>query len=301
MELRQLSHFLAVVETLNFHAAAESLSLTTQAVSKSVRQLETTMGVKLFDRDTRTVALTPFGQMLLPHAKAIQSEAKQFQRSLETALGAHTGIVRLGATPTALTQLVPEALKKLLEDRPSLRVDVERSDFEHLTAPLLMGDLDLVVSTAPTTPVDPLITIEPLMEDANVVVCSANHPLAFKAVSLADVVTQKWITLKFPRGDEDLRELFIASDREPPQPNLETTAVDFAIDWVARSDYLSILPAQIAAAAVADNRLTILDVLAPGKTWPIVLAYRRNATRSPAALALIAMLKIVALGQGSFR
>lgn len=301
MELRQLSHFLAVVETLNFHAAADSLSLTPQAVSKSVRQLETTLGVKLFDRDTRTVALTPFGTMLLPHAKAIHSEAKQFQRNLETALGAHTGIVRLGATPTALTRLVPQALEKLLEDRPTLRVEIERSDFEHLTTPLLMGDLDLIVSTAPTADVDSLITLEPLMEDANVIVCAADHELVRRSPTLADLAEQRWITLNFPRGDEDLRNLFAETGQDPPQPNLETTAVDFAIDWIARTSYLSILPAQIAATAIADGRLKVLDTAKPGKSWPIVLAYRRNATRSPAALALIAMLKIVALSQTDLR
>lgn len=295
MELRQLTHFLTVSETMNFHAAAERLNLTTQAVSKSIRQLETTLGVKLFDRDTRTVALTPFGRLLLPHAQAIQSETKQFRRSLETALGAHTGSVRLGATPTALTQLVPQALEKLLEDRPTLRVEIERGDFEHLTTPLLMGDLDLIVSTAPTESVDSLIAIEPLMEDSNVIVCAATHALAEQKASLADLAAQKWITLNFARGDDDLSALFAASGQEPPQPNLETTAVDFAIDWVARSDYLSILPAQIAAAAVNEGRLALLDVLTPANSWPIVLAYRRNATRSPAALALIAMLKIVAL------
>lgn len=294
MELRQLAHFLAVSETLNFHAAAGRLNLTTQAVSKSIRQLEATLGVKLFDRDTRSVALTPFGEMLLPHAQAIQSESKQFKRSLETALGAHTGIVRLGATPTALTQLVPEALEKLLEDRPTLRIEIERSDFEHLTTPLLMGDLDLIVSTAPTTPVDSLIAIEPLMDDSNVIVCSANHALVAQDASLADLAAQKWITLKFTRGDDDLRKLFEVGGQEPPQPSLETTAVDFAIDWVARSDYLSILPAQVAAVAVADGRLSILNLLTDN-SWPIILAYRRNTTRSPAALALIAMLKIVAM------
>lgn len=295
MELRQLTHFLAVSETMNFHAAAERLHLTTQAVSKSVRQLETSLGVKLFDRNTRSVALTPFGRLLLPHAQAIQSETRQFKHSLETALGAHTGIVRLGATPTALTQLVPEALEKLLEDRPTLRIEIERGDFEHLTAPLLMGDLDLIVSTAPTDPVDSLIAIEPLLDDSNVIVCAASHALLNQKATLADLAAQKWITLKFPRGDDDLSTLFAASGQPPPQANLETTAVDFAIDWVARSDYLSILPAQIAAVAVADGRLAVLDLLEPTNTWPIVLAYRRTATRSPAALALIAMLKIVAL------
>lgn len=294
MELRQLSHFLAVSETRSFRAAASGLNLTTQAVSKSIRQLEFGLGVKLFDRDTRSVAITPFGEMLLPHARAIEAEARQFERNLETALGAHTGVVRLGATPTALTQLVPAALKQLFTVRPNVRVEVERSDFEHLAAPLLRGDLDLIVSTAPTGPVDALIVIEPLRSDANVIVCSPRHELSGRDASGEDLAAQNWISLKFARGETDFRNLFKGFGITPPRANLETTAVDFAIDWVADSKYLAILPAQIAARALADGRLAQVHVQSSGETWPIVLGYRRNATRSPATLALIETLKLAA-------
>ncbi len=294
MELRQLSHFLAVSETRSFRAAADRLNLTTQAVSKSIRQLEFGLGVKLFDRDTRSVAITPFGDMLLPHARAIEAEARQFQRNLETALGAHTGVVRLGATPTALTQLVPAALKQLFTVRPNVRVEVERSDFEHLTAPLLRGDLDLIVSTAPTQTVDDLIVIEPLRNDANVVVCAATHPLADGEADGEALAAQRWLSLRFPRGETDFKNLFKGFGQTPPQANLETTAVDFAIDWIAGSNYLAILPAQVAARAIADKRLAQVHVPNAGATWPIVMAYRRNATRSPAALALIETLKVAA-------
>ena len=294
MELRQLSHFLAIAHTLSFRAAAEQLNLTTQAVSKSIRQLEQTLGVKVFDRNTRTVTLTAFGTMLLPHAQAIHAEVKQFHRSLETSLGVHTGVVRLGATPTALTQLVPRALKHLLSARPALRIEVERSDFDHLAPLLLRGDLDLIVSTAPTRDVDPLIAIEPLLDDANVIICAAHHPLVTGPRQPAELLNHKWVTLNFPRGDTDLKHLFGKARLKVPSPSLETTAVDFAIDWVAGSDYLSILPAQIAAAAVADGRFAIIKIPEFGKPWPIIMAYRRNATRSSAALALIEALKIEA-------
>lgn len=293
MELRQLSHFLAVSEALSFSTAAEDCGLTTQAVSKSVRQLEQILGVKLFDRDTRTVSLTSFGDLLLPHAQAIRAEAKQFERNLETALGAHTGTIRLGATPTALTQLVPRALKRLFNLRPTLRVEVERSDFEHLTPLLLRGDLDLIVSTAPTKAVDSFITIEPLMTDSNVIVCAADNALAGKAQKPKALLNKQWVTVNFPRGESDLKALFSSMGEKPPTPSLETTAADFAIDWIAGSDFLSIMPAQIAAGAIADGRLAVVKITDLGDPWPIVMAYRRNATRSPAALALIDVLKAV--------
>lgn len=294
MELRQLSHFLSVAEYLSFSAASKGCGLTTQAVSKSVRQLEQTLGVKLFDRDTRTVSLTTFGNLLLPHAQAIQAETKQFGLNLETALGAHTGTVRLGATPTALTQLVPRALKRLFDLNPTLRVEVERSDFEHLTPLLLRGDLDLIVSTAPTKKVDSLITIEALMTDYNIIVCSADNALATKPQKPKALLNRQWVTVNFPRGENDLKALFSSMGEKPPSPSLQTTATDFAIDWVSASSFLSILPAQIAASAVSDGRLAAIKIKDLGDPWPIVMAHRRNATRSPAAVALIDALKIEA-------
>lgn len=287
MELRQLTHFLAVAETRSFSGAADRLNLTAQAVSKSIRALEFGLGIKLFDRDTRSVAITPFGEMLLPHARAIEAEARQFERNLETTLGVHTGVVRLGATPTALTHLVPAALKLLFSLRPQVRVEIERSDFDHLTAPLLRGDLDLLVSTAPTASIDELIVVEPLRNDANVIVCAASHPLANCTPSGNTLAAQRWISLRFPRGESDFRKLFKRFEIPAPIPNLETTAVDFAIDWVATSDYLAILPEQLAARATEDGRLAQVRVPDLGDPWPIVLAYRRNVTKSPATLAFI--------------
>ena len=302
MELRQLRHFLAVAETLSFRASADLVGLSTQAISKSIRQLEFSLGVKVFDRDTRTVSLTPFGEMLLPHARAIDAEVRQFSRSLETTLGAHTGNVRLGASPTALTRIVPEALKRLLTDRPAVKVEIERGDFTHLTAPLLRGDIDMVVTTAPTEKVDPLIAIQPMMTDGNVVIAAYGHPLTRGRPKPSAMAKIKWVTLRnFSRGDEDLQTIYAPYDLPLPKPALVTTAVDFAIDWVANSAFLAILPTEVATPALMDCRVSAVPLGSSYTSWPIVLAFRRNATRSPAALALIDMLKAVAKDQDSRR
>ena len=109
MELRQIQHFLAVVDLGNFHRAAEKVNLTQQAVSKSVRQLENQLGVRLLDRNRQSVSPTPFGELLLPHARAVDSEIRQFMRSLNAQLGIDQDVVRIGATPTPIQELLPKA------------------------------------------------------------------------------------------------------------------------------------------------------------------------------------------------
>lgn len=292
MELRQLSHFLSVAETLSFSATAEKFSVSVQAVSKSIRQLEFTLGVKIFDRDTRTVSLTPFGDMLLPHARAIEAEVRQFERSLETSLGAHAGLVRVGATPTAITRLIPEAVKRLILARPAVRVEIERGDFTHLSAPLLRGELDMIVSTAPTETVEPLIAVEPLMNDANVVVAAAGHPFTRGRPKRQAMESAQWIALRnFVRGEQTLKAVYAQYKLPPPAPALVTTAVDFAVEWIADGPFLGILPLEVASSAIVGGRLSRVNIDVEQASWPIVLAYRRNATRSPAALSLIDMLK----------
>ena len=296
MELRQLQHFLAVIDTGNFHRAAEQVHLTQQAVSKSIRQLETKLGVRLLDRDRQYVVPTDFGRLLVPHARAIDAEIRQFATGLNSALGSHKTLVRLGATPTSLKHLVPQALARLMEKDPNLQFHISREGFDSLSIDLMRGDLDLVVSTDPSEKPDPLIQLESLVPDSNLIVVRSGHPLATKTdLSIADLKPYPWITItNFEKAQHDLRHLFANIDNKPPTPMIVSSSIEFAIDWIAQNDFLTILPGRLVERELASKRLTALELGPISDVWSIILAYRRNSTRSPATLALIQELKAVA-------
>src|SRR4051795_5682508 len=101
LDSRLLRAFVAVAEELNFTRAAQRLHLAQQALSAQIQQLETRVGERLFDRTTRSVALTEAGERLLPHARAVLAALDAGLGELETARRAAPATPRVGLAPNA--------------------------------------------------------------------------------------------------------------------------------------------------------------------------------------------------------
>ncbi len=111
VRLRHLSTFVAVARQGSVGRAALDLSITQPAVSKAVRELETILGVELFDRARRGAVLTRYGEMFLAHAETSLSALRRGIEEVEDAATPNALPVRVGALPTVSARLLPAAIR----------------------------------------------------------------------------------------------------------------------------------------------------------------------------------------------
>ncbi|WP_308207001.1 LysR family transcriptional regulator [Actinoallomurus rhizosphaericola] len=144
MELRQLRYFVAVAEELHFGRAAERLLIAGPSLSQQIKALERDLGVRLFDRDRRSVALTPAGAALLPHVRDLLERADDLQRRAGRISGSET--VRLG-----YVNWVPADLTARASAVAELRVDTWIVPSHAQAGRVADGGLDLAVCWVRTT------------------------------------------------------------------------------------------------------------------------------------------------------
>src|SRR5262245_40574286 len=182
MDTQLLDVFRTVARYGSITAAARALQFTQSAVSRQVAALEAEVGVRVFDRLARGVALTEQGRTLLPHAEAVLDRLTAARRDLDELVGLGSGRVRVGAFPRALASFRaahPDVALSLVEGlTPAI--------LERLTA----GDADIaVVSAPPTSPIDPArFDLQHLLDERLLVAVSREHRLARRrTVRLAEL------------------------------------------------------------------------------------------------------------------
>lgn len=111
MDLRRLRYFVAVAEEQSFTSAAQRLHIAQPPLSSQIKQLETELAVRLFDRTSRGVRLTEAGQLLLEEARRLLSQVEQTERAVRRAGNGEVGRITLGFVPSASNEMLPELLK----------------------------------------------------------------------------------------------------------------------------------------------------------------------------------------------
>jgi len=142
MELRHLRYFVAVAEELNFRRAAERLRVAQPALSSQIKSLEEELGVRLFDRTTRSVSLTPTGQIFLNEARGIlgaTTHAEQLVRKAELGL---VGTLRVGVITPATGPLLARVLRHFHQKFPGVQLSLSALTTTEQLKRLRAGELD---------------------------------------------------------------------------------------------------------------------------------------------------------------
>ncbi|HTE64292.1 MAG TPA: LysR family transcriptional regulator [Solirubrobacteraceae bacterium] len=158
MELRQLKYFVAVAEELHFRRAAERLYVAQPAVSEQIRKLEAELGVRLFDRTNRRVAITEAGAALLEEGRRVLAQADAALLAARNARGQAGARLRLGYLPDSLPPSVPRALAYMAGAAPRVDVSMETGPAVRLIQQVRDRLLDAVVTGLPAATSGLLVT-----------------------------------------------------------------------------------------------------------------------------------------------
>ena len=193
VELRNLRHFLALAETLNYRIAAERLHLTQPALTRSIMALERGLGVRLFDRDKRHVTLTADGAELLERAREVLCDTDRLAAAAGAIRARRRHEVRVALYGVALAELTHPVIEAFCERYPGVSVRVYDADFHRGLDPLLSGEYDIALARLNADRHG--VTRVPVFTEPTLVHLWKGHPLASAAaVDVAEILDDPWAT-----------------------------------------------------------------------------------------------------------
>lgn len=149
MNLRDLEYFIAVAELKHFGQAAAKVFVSQPTLSMQLKKLEEYLGVVLFERTNKQVALTPAGAALYPQARAIILAAKNFQEAAKVYKDPQKGKLRLGVIPTIAPYYLPTFLPLMRKHFPELQIEVSEVKTDGIIKNLNEHELDLGLLALP--------------------------------------------------------------------------------------------------------------------------------------------------------
>ncbi|MBR2374349.1 MAG: LysR family transcriptional regulator [Lentisphaeria bacterium] len=143
MELTALRYFAAVAEELHFRRAAAKLHITQAPLSAAVKKLESELGIKLFERTSRSVKLTAAGTLFLQEAKAVLDRAELARKRLEEISGINSSTLSIGYNEPALNTFLPDLLRRCRSHYPEMQLKLRELETGEQLELLRRGDLDI--------------------------------------------------------------------------------------------------------------------------------------------------------------
>jgi DNA-binding transcriptional LysR family regulator len=284
MQLQQLRYFTAVAETLHFTRAAERVHVSQPSLSQQIRALEQELGADLFRRARGNIALTDAGQALLPLARRILADTETARREVQEVARLRRGRVRLGATPSLCTGLLPQVLRTFHDLHPGIEILVEESGSHDLVRELARGALDLALVVLPLPSSSPALTTVELLREDLVVISSPAAPAPPAPLRIADLAGEPLVMF---RHGYDLRDLTVAACRAEgfePSFTVEGGEMDAVLGFVRAGLGVAVVPAMVAEGAGGDLRVTPLA--GRGLRRTIGLAHRSDVAPPRAAREL---------------
>ena len=269
----------SVAEHGSFAAAAHSLGLSASAVSKSVSRLERQLGLKLFQRTTRSVRLTPAGEQLLSKSKHLLAEFDALLAEVSEGAAQVRGPLRITAPVTFGRRVIAPLAGDFLEEFPE--VDLEL-DFTDRYVDLAAEPIDLAIRSGQLGDSNSLVS-RTVFRDPLVLVASRNHAIAKQGIDTIEALRgHKAVAFRNSRTGRNEPWRFAGNTRLRPEASISASDVESVLQLVVDGLGIGQVPLYLALPLL--NRKRITEVLPGHRPEPIaysaVYLNRRLLTRT---------------------
>jgi DNA-binding transcriptional LysR family regulator len=288
MEIQQLKHLISAIETGNLLKAADKSCISQSGLSRSIKSLETNLGVPLLVRGPKGVEPTVYGLSVLRRARVILNEVAKSQDEVRAIEQARVGEVKLGITQNYAGYLVPELIAAIRKERPGLRFDIVTDGFIELLNLVQSESIDFAFGLVGQIHRTDGIVIEPLMGHRSRVFCGRKHPLAERGeASLEDLHRASWVMLNSAGVQRGFGLFFESRGMSVPTQTIKTNNVDLIRHLIDDSDLLTVLPTEVVKSEVDSGSILPLDCETPVAQTKIGLFYRQGGLLTPQAQLVI--------------
>jgi DNA-binding transcriptional LysR family regulator len=288
VQLHQLEYFVAVATTRHFTEAASAVHVAQPSLSKQIRALERELGAPLFNRARGNITLTPAGDTLLPLATRILADVESARVQVRELVGLARGRLRLGATPTLSTVLLPAALRRFCSTYPGIDIFVEERGGRDLVRLLAQGQLDLALVVLPLHTRDPALATTALFKEPLIVAAPADGSITrAKTLRVRDLARHPLVML---RDGYDMRDVVLTAmrhERIEAQVAIEGGELDAVLSFVEAGLGIAVVPSMVVEGRPGLRRIPFAH---PGMSRTVGFAHRRDVEPSASARAFRSVL-----------
>ncbi len=293
LRMRQLGLLLAIHEHHSLRKAAEQIGLTQPAATKMLREMEEAVGLRLFDRSSRGMAMTIYGEVLMRYAQGVYADLGGVRDELVAIKSGNIGKVRIGAIMAPAPQLLTDTLLRLKRQHPHLVPNVQIDTSDMLITALLQDRLDVAIGRVPDNWDSRELVFEPLGEEAlSIVANPANPEVRNRKTTLQRLAKCAWVLQAHPSPMRKVIELvFMEAGIALPLNILETSSMLLTSSVLRQSDMLAVMPTLVARHYEERKTLSIVPWPIKRRLAPFGIITRKGRVHSPATQAFIQELK----------
>lgn len=291
-KLTGLTQFVAVCASRNLTVAASELGVSQPALTQAIAKLEKQLGVELFDRTTRPMTLTQYGVLVLDYAQALEERTDSLTERLAAMKTGSGGLLRIGAGPDWIHEILPVAISQLQAEHPDIRVNLTVALNDDLRRMLDMGEIDLFFASLTDDYFKGAYHTRVLLREHMHILARTDHPIHRGGKkTLPELSEQSWVLTGYDTfGRQLVRRLFGQHDVDLRPPSVETNSVRAMINILRHSQKLGFL-SRSHANAYPEIKVVETTISMPIREGGVV--WRADAPLLPVAERLIQGAKAV--------